>query len=127
MKIKAFISFDYDNDKEVKNNIIGQSKQPDSPFEIVDLSIEEAVDEKWKEHARKQIRKSDVVIFICGRVTDQAKGVSAEMSITTEEKKPYILLRGRRKGEVKKPKGALSTDEVHPWTWKNLNRLISNL
>lgn len=127
MKMKLFISFDYENDKEVKGDMISQSKQPNFPFEIVDLSINEAVDEKWKEYARKQIRKSDVVIFMCGRYTDHAKGVSAEMSITKEEKKPYFLLKGRRKGEVEKPQGALSTDLVHKWTWKNLNRLILGL
>lgn len=99
--MKLFISFDYENDKEVKGDMISQSKQPNFPFEIVDLSINEAVDEKWKEYARKQIRKSDVVIFMCGRYTDHAKGVSAEMSITKEEKKPYFLLKGRRRERLK--------------------------
>jgi len=33
-KKRVFISFDFDNDKVLKDFIVGQSKRPDSPFEI---------------------------------------------------------------------------------------------
>ena len=33
---RVFISFDFDNDKRLKDFIIGQSKLPDSPFEVID-------------------------------------------------------------------------------------------
>ena len=32
MKKKAYICFDYDNDHELKECLVGQSKNPDSPF-----------------------------------------------------------------------------------------------
>ena len=32
---RAFISFDYDNDKDLRNALVGQAKYPNSPFEIV--------------------------------------------------------------------------------------------
>lgn len=37
-KKRAFISFDFDNDKTCKDFIIGQSMLPDSPFEAADWS-----------------------------------------------------------------------------------------
>ena len=42
-KKRAFISFDYDNDVDLKNLLVGQAKNDDSPFEIIDLSIKEAI------------------------------------------------------------------------------------
>ena len=37
MKKRAFISFDYDHDEELKQALIGQAKNPDSPFSINDI------------------------------------------------------------------------------------------
>ena len=90
----------------------------------MDVSIKEAVDSNWKTIARGKSKKSDVVIFICGTHTDQASGVSAEMTITQEEEKEYFLLKGRPDEIVKKPKGFLSNDNIYKWTWENLRFLI---
>ena len=38
MARRVFVSFDFDNDKKLKDFIIGQSKLPDSPFEVSDWS-----------------------------------------------------------------------------------------
>ena len=123
-KTKAFISFDYDHDLDIKNTLVGQSKLDDSPFDITDMSIKEAIDSNWKQYARKRIRDCDVVIILCGKHTNTAKGVTAELTITMEEKKPYFLLAGHGK-ESKCPKGVLSTDKMYKWTWGNLKSLIN--
>ena len=91
MKKKAFISFDYDNDSDIKGSLVGQSELEDSPFEITDMSIKEAVSENWKQYARERIKRSDVVVILCGHHTDTAKGVAAELSIAQEENVPYFL------------------------------------
>ena len=125
MKKKAFISFDYDHDEELKMALIGQAKNPDSPFSINDMSIKEAITSNWKYYARQRIRNCDVVIVICGRYTNTATGVSAELTIAQEEGIPYFLLCGRRDGNVVKPRGALSTDKIYTWSWENLKLLIN--
>jgi len=45
-KKRVFISFDFDNDKTLKDFIIGQAKNEDSPFEVSDYSLKEAAPEK---------------------------------------------------------------------------------
>lgn len=51
-KTKVFVSFDFDNDKVLKNFIIGQAKLADSPFEVSDHSLKEAAPERdWKKNA----------------------------------------------------------------------------
>ena len=123
-KVKVFISFDYDHDLEIKNALVAQSELDDSPFEIHDISIKQAIDSNWKTYARRKIKESDVVIFLCGKHTDNARGVSAEMSITQEENKDYFLLCGRTDGIVKKPNNSKASDHIYKWTWDNLKKLI---
>lgn len=123
-KKKVFISFDYDHDSDIKGALVAQAKNDDSPFEIFDMSIKEAIDSNWKEYARKRIKSCDCVIFLCGYYTDTAKGVTAEMSITREEKVPYFLLAGRNGTNIKKPSNSLSSDKIYEWTWKNLKLLL---
>lgn len=90
-KVRCFISFDYDNDLDLKNLLVGQSKNDDSPFEISDWSIKEA-SPTWQKEARDRIKKSDQVIVICGQHTDTATGVAKELSIAQEEGKSYFYL-----------------------------------
>ena len=124
-KKRVFISFDYDNDSDIKGSLVGQAKLPDSPFEIVDMSIKEAIDSNWKEYARKRIRSCDCVIVLCGYHTANARGVAAELTITQEERIPYFLLRGRNSGYVQKPTSAKSSDKIYPWSWDNLISLLN--
>lgn len=125
MKKRVFISFDYDHDSDIKGSLVGQAKLDDSPFEIVDLSIKEAIDVRWKENARRRIKSCDRVIVLCGEYTGSATGVSAELSITQEERIPYFLLCGRESKNVQKPKGAKSEDKLYNWTWNNLKLLLN--
>lgn len=124
MKTRVFISFDYDHDTDLKNLLVGQARHPDSPFEITDLSIKEAISKNWKENARRRIKSCDVVAVICGEYTNSASGVSAELKIAQEEGIPYFLLWGRTNEVCIKPVSAKSTDKMYRWTWGNLKSLI---
>jgi len=122
-KKKCFVSFDYDNDVTLKDFLIGQSKHEDSPFEIEDWSIKEPSAD-WKEKARTRIKRSEVVIVICGKNTNTASGVSIELEIAQDEGKNYFLLAGYSDGANKKPKSAKDSDKLYKWTWDNLKSLI---
>jgi len=123
-KTKVFVSFDYDHDEILKTFLIGQAKLDDSPFDLADWSIKEHIDDNWKKHARTRIRSVDVVCIVCGKHTDTATGVSAELKIAQEEGVPYFLLAGYSDGGNVKPKAALATDKLYNWTWPNLKTLI---
>ena len=91
-----FISFDYDNDQDVRGNLVAQAKRTDSPFGIADWSVKEPISENWRKKVRDLIRGADLTIVICGEYTHQASGVAAEVTIVREEERPYFLLRGRK-------------------------------
>lgn len=123
-KKRAFISFDFDHDQDLRNLLAGQAKNPDSPFDIADWSVKEPQTGNWKEKVRERIRRTDLTIVICGEWTHTAKGVAEELRITREEKKPYFLLWGRSGRNCTKPQTALESDKVYEWTWDNLKKLI---
>ena len=123
-KKRVYVSFDYDHDSDLKTLLIGQSKHDDSPFDIADWSIKEAIGTDWESSARTRIRSVDVVAAICGNHTDTAAGVSKEVKIAQEEGIPYFLLAGRSAGGNEKPKSANAADKMYKWTWENLKTLI---
>lgn len=124
MKKRAFISFDYDHDHDIKECLVGQAKNSDSPFEITDMSIKEPISFNWKENARRRIKMCDVVVILCGEHTDTASGVTAELTIAQEEGIPYFLLRGRSNRPCAWPNHRYSTDKMYNWTWDNLKLLF---
>jgi hypothetical protein len=101
-RTRVFISFDYDHDVDLKNALVGQSRLPDSPFEITDMSIKTA-SPGWKEDARHRIKRCDVVVVICGQYTHTATGVGVEVKIAQEEGVSYFLLWGRADKTCTKP------------------------
>lgn len=123
-KKRVFISFDYDHDATLKDFLVGQAKNPDSPFELADWSIKEHLTGDWKEKARGRIRAVDLVAVLCGLNTHTAKGVSAKVTIAQEEKVPYFLLAGYKDKNNTKPVAALPSDKIYSWTWDNLKVLI---
>jgi hypothetical protein len=122
---RAFVSFDYDNDLDLKVLLVGQAKHEDTPFDIADFSIKEAISKDWKEKAKSRIKSCDVVIVICGEHTDSATGVSAEIELAREVQTPYFLLWGRASKTCKKPLAALASDKIYTWSWENLKTLIN--
>ena len=121
---RAFIAFDFDHDEDLRNLLVGQSANPDTPFEIKDRSLREPLTGDWKEKVRRRMDNVDLVIVLCGEHTHQATGVGAELTIAQEKKKEYFLLWGRNGKTCTKPTSALSTDKIYEWTWPNLKSLV---
>lgn len=124
---RTFISFDFDHDEDLRNLLVGQAKNPDSSFSILNWSIKEPLTGNWKEKVRDRIRRTDLTIVICGEWTHTATGVADELKITQEESKPYFLLWGRNGKDCTKPTSALPSDKIYSWTWDNLKLLIGGV
>jgi len=124
-KTPVFISFDYDNDRDLKTLLVGQAQLPDSPFFIEDHSIK--IETKgWKADARKRIKRAQLVIVICGLQTHKAVGVAEEVKIARDENVRYFLLRGRKEGTIRRPQGtSWFGDDLHTWTWDNLRSMTA--
>lgn len=122
---RAFISFDFDHDEDLRNLLAGQAKNPDTPFSMQDWSVKEPMTGNWREKVRQRIRSTDLVIVICGAYTHMATGVAEEVRIARSEGVPYFLLWGRASGTCTKPVSAMADDKMYRWTWDNLKSLIA--
>lgn len=122
-KKKVFVSFDFDNDKTLKEFIIGQAKLADSPFEVIDVSLKEAAPEQsWLEKARAAISRADVFIVMLGSKTRNAPGVLKEVKIAIELNKAKFQIIGYKDG----PEGwaVPNAGRVYKWDWENLKKLL---
>jgi len=122
--VRCFISFDFDHDEDLKNLLVGQARNPDSPFNIEDWSVKKVITEDWRAYARAQIRRAEQIIVICGEHTNTARGVGIEIGIAQAELKPYFLLLGRSGKPCQRLMAARTSDKVYDWTWPNLKALI---
>lgn len=123
-KKRAFISFDFDHDDDIRILLAGQAKHPDTPFDFADRSLKEALTGDWKAKIKGRISNTDLTIVLCGEWTHTATGVAEELRITQELGKPYFLLTGRSNKTCTRPAAARTTDKIYDWTWPNLKILI---
>ena len=122
-KKRVFVSFDFDNDKILKDFIIGQSNLSDSPFEVIDTSMKEAAPEKdWPDRAETKIKNSDMVLVMVGPKTYKAPGVLKEVSLARKWKKPIAQVIGYKDGNYKPVPDA---GRLYSWNWDKLKKLLS--
>jgi len=122
-KKRVFISFDFDNDKALKEFVVEQAKNPDSPFEIADQSLKEAAPERsWEEKARAAIQRSDIVLVMVGPKTYCAPGVLKEVKMAREEGKKIVQVIGYKDCNYTAVPNA---GELYKWNWPNLKSILN--
>ncbi len=122
MKTKVFVSFDFDNDRKLKDFIIGQARNSDSPFEIIDHSLKEAAPERsWEQKAHTAIARSDIVIVMVGPQTHRAQGVLKEVNMARNLNKRIVQVIGYKDGNYT---AVPSAGRLYKWNWDNLKKLL---
>lgn len=122
-KIKVFLSFDFDNDRSLRDLMLGQAAHPDAPFEVVNYSLKEAAPEPtWQAKANAAITRSDIVVVLLGRKTHRAQGVLKEVQMARAASVPLVQIIGYRDREYTPLRNA---GRVYAWTRSNLNKLFS--
>ncbi|MBF0133467.1 MAG: TIR domain-containing protein [Magnetococcales bacterium] len=121
-KKRVFVSFDYPDDLGLKNLLVGQSRNPNSPFEIVDWSMKESAPQaNWVDFAEKRIKSVDLVIVLVGSKTYKAKGVHEEINLARGNNLPVVQIIG----ESDKYERVQNAGKLYKWTWDNLRILLS--
>jgi hypothetical protein len=119
---RVYISFDFDEDKALKDLLIGQAHNPVCPFEVIDHSLKEAAPEAgWEEKARENIHRADLVIVLVGTHTHRAPGVLREIRLARRERKRIVQLIGHRNARHRRVPGA---GILYRWTWENIQKIL---
>ena len=121
-KKRVYIAFEYEPDRSLKDLLIGQSRNEESPFEVIDGSLREAAPEKgWEKKAESRISMADVVIVLLGATTHLAPGVAKEVAVARRLKKKIVQVIGHRDGRYKRLPDA---GRLYCWTWDNLKKIL---
>jgi len=123
-KPRVFVSFDVDNDADVKMLLAGQALHDDSLFDFKDSLVKEHLTGDWKARVRARMDNIDIVVFRCGTKTHLATGVAHELEIAREKKKTYFMLKAYKDKSCTLPSNATKDDQLYNWTWDNLKILI---
>ena len=122
-KKPVFVSFDFENDKVLKEFIIGQSKHPDLPFEVIDHSLkEEAPEREWADKARRAIKRSEIMLVMVGPKTHKAPGVIKEVAMARAENRKIVQIIGYKDGQYTAVPNA---GRLYAWNWDNLKALLA--
>ncbi|MBK5261034.1 MAG: TIR domain-containing protein [Peptostreptococcaceae bacterium] len=85
----VFIAFAIEDERQ-RDFMKGQSLNTNSPFEYVDMSVKEPYDSNWKDSVRTRIRRSDGVIVLVSKNSQNSSGQKWEISCAKEEKKKIL-------------------------------------
>lgn len=121
-KKKVFISFDFDNDRFLRDSLIGQCKYNGTPFDMEDWSVKEPwIQSEWKESCLSKIRRCDLVIVMVGEKTYTCSGVKAEIEMAKEARVPVVGIKGYTNKDCPRPGGL---EGFYKWTWENVEKLV---
>ena len=122
-KKRVFVSFDFDNDKTLKEFIVGQARLPDSPFQVTDHSLKEAQPEReWEAKAYAAILRSEIFIVMLGSRTRTASGVLKEVRMAQDLEKRSFQIIGYRNGST--AWAVPGAGRTYRWNWDNLKKLL---
>jgi hypothetical protein len=119
---RVFLSFDFDNDRQVAKAMGMQLQSPANDFEVANWSLKEASPQKlWREDAEYQIKRSHLVVVVLGRQTHRAQGVLTEVEIARRPdiNKPVVQV---YPSTIAQPRGVPNAGRVLRWNHENLRR-----
>lgn len=125
-KNRIFIAFAVE-DKWARDYLVGQAKNDASPFEFVNMSVNEPWDEKWKTQCRSRIKGCDGMIALVSKNTKSASGALWEIKTAREE---FIPVRGVYTTTDDRPSilpSELTGVRVVGWTWANIKAFLDSL
>ena len=119
--LDIFVSFEFDKDKELKNNFYKQAKE-NTQHRVRNSSLSETYpDETWKDEAREAIKACDIMVVLIGQDTHNAPGVKIETDMALSFDKPIIQI----KPKGRPYNGLAHLEEPIPWDWKTINTRLN--
>ena len=126
MSKRIFISFAIE-DSNLRDLLVGQSKNDNCPFEFVDMSVKEPWDSNWKEKCRTKIKGCDGVIAIVTENSKNASGQIWEVDCAKEESVPRRGVWGHPDDRPQSLPAAFDGMTIMDWTWPNIKKWIDSL
>ena len=126
MKKRIFISFAME-DVELRNLLVGQARNDNSPFDFVDMSVKKPWDSAWKTNCREKIKGCHGMIAIITKNTKNASGELWEIKCAKDEEIPCIGIWGHPDEHFKIRPDEISSLRVMDWNWSNIAKWLEQI
>ncbi|GAB1348084.1 hypothetical protein MASR1M107_02950 [Ignavibacteriales bacterium] len=126
MAKRIFISFAKE-DIRLRDLLVGQAKNENSPFEFVDMSVKEPWDSEWKTKCRIKMKGCDGMIAIVTSNTKKADGQLWEIKCAKDERIPIIGIWGHDEDKPIFLPSELDGVRKVNWTWANIKSFLDQL
>lgn len=123
---RIFISFAKE-DSNLRDLLVGQARNNNSPFEFVDMSVKQAWDSAWKTNCRTKIKGCDGIIALITKNTKNADGELWEIKCAKEEGIPCLGIWGNDNHYGVSIPSELSSSQMRDWTWSNISSWLSRI
>lgn len=91
---RIFVSYEYNEDKELKNRFFKEARTRELPITIKDYSLaEDHRDPQWRKKAIPQIQRCSLMVILLGPNTHNSSGVREEVQIAKSLRKPIIQVK----------------------------------
>jgi len=125
-KKKVFISFAVE-DKNMRDLLVGQSKNEKAPFDFTDMSVKKPWDNAWKTKCRERIKSCHGMIVLLSKNTTDAEGVHWEIKCAKDEGIKVFAIHIDKKNKSYGIPVLLKGAPIRNWTWPNINKFVQNL
>jgi len=125
---RAFISFDFDGDKDSKELFAGQAKNSKTPFDIQDWSSKYSLlQSQWEEEIKGKISKCHMLIVLVGTKMHSATGVVKEIGFAKDQDVPIFgVYVGSASTSTTLPDG-LARSRVVAWEWDKIATKVDEM
>ncbi len=123
---RVFISFAVE-DKNMRDLLVGQADNENTPFEFMDMSVKKPWDNAWKTQCRKRIKRCHGVIILVSKNTIKADGAHWEIKCAQEEGIPVMAMYASNDDKGCRLPVELKGKRIHNWSWPNIKKFVTNL
>ena len=126
MKKRIFISFAAE-DIRLRDLLVGQARNDNSPFDFVDMSVKKPWDSAWKTNCRTKIKGCHGMIAIITQNTKNASGELWEINCAKDEGMPCIGIWGHSDEHFKMLPDGITSLRVIDWNWSNIAKWLEQI
>jgi hypothetical protein len=127
-ELRAFISFDVDNNSTEKLLFAGQAWHSKTPFSHEDWSAKEPMAQsQWETLVKAKINKTHFMIVLVGRHMATATGVVKEIAMARVQNVPIFGVYVDGAGESSTLPSGLARNRVIKWTWEGIANAVTQM
>lgn len=123
---RIFISFP-EQESTLRDFLVGQAKNSNSPFDFTDMSVHKPWDSAWKTNCRTKIKGCNGLIAIITRNTSGADGQLWEINCAAEEWVPVLCIKTSDYVPNDTTKSKIGNRRVYNWDWNTIKNFINDL